>query len=118
MYPCRKTVEEHHKFEKERTEEVFNSLRRARSISKKRAADMAKNVEVSLVKFIDLCQQLLLNWSLLSTCVTLTTCTCKLSSTGGRSQRRKPRNLTVTGEPLSKRLEKLQLQDLIFRKKS
>ena len=55
MLCARLTDEEQSKFEKERTEEVFTSLQRARSISKKRAASVAQNVEVRLCVCVCVC---------------------------------------------------------------
>ena len=42
----RETPEERQRFEKEQVAEVLGTLRRSKSIAKKRAAEMAKKLEV------------------------------------------------------------------------
>ena len=47
---CRETPEERQKFEKEQVAGVLDTLRRSKSVAKKRAAEMMKKLEVYYTK--------------------------------------------------------------------
>ena len=48
---CSTSREEQRRFEKERADEVYCSLKRAKKIAKKRTEEMSQNVEVFITSF-------------------------------------------------------------------